>query len=99
MNKKLLLLAVFLMSMVAISAASAAENTTDEISEVSKDTDNLEIVQEDELGTHPDDSFWALQTRIDEARPTPHWPWIRTTNSILEIFGKKMNQVSEFIRI
>ena len=68
-NKKLLLLAVFLMSMVAISAASAAENTTDEISEVSKDTDNLEIVQEDELGTHPDDSFWALQTRIDEARP------------------------------
>ena len=32
-NKKLLLLAVFLMSMVAISAASAAENTTDEISD------------------------------------------------------------------
>ena len=35
-NKKLLLLAVFLMSMVAISAASAAENTTDEISEVQR---------------------------------------------------------------
>ena len=72
MNKKLLLLAVFLMSMVAISAASAAENTTDEISEVSKDTDNLEIVQEDELGIYPDDSFMALQAQIDGQSQTPH---------------------------
>lgn len=69
MNKKLLLLAVFLMSMVAISAASAAENTTDEISEVSKDTDNLEIVQEDELGIYLDNSFRALQERINGAAP------------------------------
>ena len=69
MNKKLLLLAVFLMSMVAISAASAAENTTDEISEVSKDTDNLEIVQEDELGIYLDNSFRALQAQIDGAAP------------------------------
>lgn len=68
-NKKLLLLAVFLMSMVAISAASAAENTTDEISEVSKDTDNLEIVQEDELGIYLDNSFRALQAQINGAAP------------------------------
>ena len=33
-NKKLLLLAIFLMSMVAISAASAAENSTDEKTEI-----------------------------------------------------------------
>lgn len=72
-NKKLLLLAVFLMSMVAISAASAAENTTDEIGEVSEDTQNLEITPDETVEVSEDTE--TLEMSQNETELTYYYDW------------------------
>ena len=59
--KKIMLLAIFLVSLLAVSAVSAADNDTSDVVSVDETTDdfvsesvindNLEVIQEDTLST------------------------------------------------
>ena len=68
-NKKVIMLTIIIVSLLTLSAVSAAENATDDIVEVSNDTDNSEIIQEAEPNGVKDDSFQALQSWIDSSAP------------------------------
>jgi hypothetical protein len=72
-NRKLFLLAIFLMSLVAVSAVSAAENATDDIEQVSDDVEDLEIIQNEIAGVSDDTE--DLEMSQNETELTYYYDW------------------------
>ena len=76
LNKKLMMLAIFLVSLLAVSAVSAAENATEDIiadvaSEdvvsVENNNQTIEQTENEEISTADDGTFTALQNKINNA--------------------------------
>jgi len=75
--KKIMLLAIFLVSLLAVSAVSAADNATDDVVSVKKTTDEVVGVKENQVidytgiddatGAEDNGTFTALQKKINDA--------------------------------
>ena len=67
-NKKIMILTMVLLGLIAISAASAAENTTGDVTSIEDQIteEKMSVSDEDVLETD-DETFTALQNRIDDA--------------------------------
>ena len=65
--KKIMLLAIFLVSLLAVSAVSAADNATSDVVSVEEDQAIEQIDNDELISTTDDGTFTALQNKINNA--------------------------------